>query len=352
MEEMKICPKCNTGNPKVASFCRHCRYEFPEVTKEGASLSPQILSFKVMESNYTIGSIIHFDWTIENATIIKLNEYDVTSNGTAEMTVERAESITLTAENDYDKVTRVIRLSPRPMPSIRLFSASNMSIREGQEVKLKWDFRNTVKAKLITSTEEIDVTNRTFIKVAPNATETYQLVCYSCDDRIFADQSLQISVISPVFIRGFYADKDVIAESDKVILTWDVENATSIMLYPNMRDVSKQRRFEVSPSRTTEYRIVAMNNISQEEASVSVGVRQMPKMDLKFADSFSKIDMPLCNVDTSFLSESLEIARVDKWMTTKPLEDIKLSVKLNKMMGSLQKLIGKIEYKKWKKILH
>lgn len=342
---MKICPKCKTENPKVASFCRHCRYEFPEATKNGTSVSPQILSFKVKENNYTIGSIIHFDWTIENATIIKLNEYDVTSNGTAEMTVERAESITLTAENDYDKVTRVIRLSPRPLPSIRSFAASNMSIRVGQEVKLKWEIRNTVKAKLISSTEEIDVTNKTFIKVSPNATETYQLICYSCDDRIFADQSIQISVIAPVFIRGFYANKDVIADSDKVTLTWDVENATSIMLYPIMRDVSKQRRYEVFPSRTTEYHIVAMNNISQEEASVSVGVRQLPKMDLKFSDSFSKIEMPSCNIDLSFLSESLKNSQIDKWMTTKPLDD-KLSVKLNRIKVSLQKLIGKIDYKK------
>ena len=111
---MKLCPKCKTENPKEASFCRHCRYEFPEATKNGTSVSPQTLSFKLHESDYTIGSIIHFDWTVENATIIKLNEYDVTSNGTAEMAVEKAESITLTAENDYDKTTRTIRLSPRP----------------------------------------------------------------------------------------------------------------------------------------------------------------------------------------------------------------------------------------------
>lgn len=349
---MKLCPKCKTENPKAASFCRHCRYEFPEATKNGTSVSPQILSFKLHESDYTIGSIIHFDWTVENATIIKLNEYDVTSNGTAEMAVEKAESITLTAENDYDKTTRTIRLSPRPQPSIRLFSASSLSIRAGQEVKLKWEFRNTVKAVLISSAGEIDVTNKTFIKVSPNNTETYQLVCYSCDDRIFAEQSLQISVVAPVVIRGFYADKDVIAESDKVILTWDVQNATSIMLYPLMKDISRQRRYEVSPSRTTEYRIIAMNNISQDEASVSVGVRQLPKMDLKFADSLAKIEMPSCEVNMSFLSDSLKKARIDEWMTTKPIEEIKLSVRINRIKAFLQIHFDKIGLKRWKRILH
>lgn len=343
---MKICPKCKTENPIVASFCRHCRYEFPEATKNGTSVSPQILSFKIQESNYTIGSIIHIDWTVENATIIKLNEFDITSSDTAEMIVERAESITLTAENDYDKTTRTIRLSPRPLPSINLFSASCLSIRSGQEVKLKWDFRNTVKAKLISSNGEIDVTNKTFTKVSPNNTETYQLVCYSCDERIFVEKSLQINMIAPVIIRGFYADKDVIAESDKVILTWDVENADSIMLYPYMKDILKQRRYEVSPSRTTEYRIVAVNSISQEEASVSIGVRQLPKMNLNFADSFSKIEIPSCDVNISFLSDNLKKTQIDEWMTTRPIEDIKFSVKLNRIKIFFKQYLDKIRYKK------
>lgn len=314
MNNTKICPNCKTENPVVASYCRHCRYEFPEATKNGASVSPQILSFKLKESDYTIGSVIHFDWTVENATIIKLNQYDVTSNGTTEMTVEKAESITLTAENEYDKTTRTIRLSPRPQPSIRLFSASSLSIRSGQEVKLKWDCRNTVKAVLISSDGEIDVTNKSFIKVSPNNTETYQLVCYSCDERIFEEQSLQISVVAPVVIRGFYADKEVVAESDKVILTWDVDNATSIMLYPLMKDLSKQRRYELSPSRTTEYRLVASNMISRAEASLSVGVRTLPKVDINFGDAFAKMELPSCNVDLSFISDNIKEAQIDRWL--------------------------------------
>lgn len=352
MNNTKICPNCKTENPVVASYCRHCRYEFPEATKNGTSVSPQILSFKLQESDYTIGSIIHFDWTVKNATIIKLNEYDVTNNGTAEMTVEKAESIILSAENDFDKTTRTIRLSPRPLPSIRLFSASSLSIRSGQEVKLKWEFRNTVKAILISSTGEFDVTNKTFIKVAPYNSETYQLVCYSCDERIFVEQSLRVSVIAPVVIRGFYADKDVIAESDKVLLTWDVENASSIMIYPLMKDISKLSQYEVNPSRTTEYRIVAMNNISQEEASITIGVRQLPKIDLKFAYSFSKIEMPSCDVNLSFLSEGLKKARIDEWMTTRSIEKIKWSVRINRIKAFLHKQFDIIRQKRWKRILH
>jgi len=338
----KVCPKCKTENPKVASFCRHCRYEFPEGTKKGTSVSPQILSFRVLESNYTIGSIIHFEWAIENATIIKLNEYDVTNNGTAEMTVEKAETIILAAENDYDKTERSIRLSPRPLPFIKSFSSSHSQIRSGQEIKLKWDIRNVVRATIIYSEGDINVTNKSVIKVKPLKTETYRLVCYSCDDNIFIEQDLQVKVISPVVIRLFRADKDVIAESDKVTLTWEVDNASSIMLQPMMKDVTKLKKIEVNPSRSTEYRLVASNNISQEEKSLSVGVRQLPKMDVKFADSLSTLKMPSCNIDLSFIFESVRAAKIDEWMTIKPIEEIKLSARLNSWIAFTKSLIARI----------
>ena len=95
-----------------------------------------------------------------------------------------------------------------------------------------------------------------------------------------------------------------------------------------------------------------MNNISQDEAFVSVGVRQLPKMDLKFADSFSEIEMPSCDVNMSFLSDSLKKARIDEWMTTKPIEKIKWSVRMNKIKAFFHKQFDIIRQKRWKGILH
>ena len=311
---MKQCPKCKTENPDVANFCRCCRYEFPEATKKGKSASPLILYFDVLEDNYTIGSLIHFGWKVDNANIIKLNEYDITTNGTAEMTVEKAESITLTAENDYDKIARTIRLSPNPFPSIRHFSASRQIISEGQEVKLKWEFRNTTKAILAFSCGELDVTHKTFFKFTPRTTEEFQLRCYSCDENLFEEQNITVTVMHPVAIIEFYADKDVVVESDKVTLRWNVENADSIMIEPIMKDVTRLSSFQVSPARTTEYRLVASNLISRTEASLSVGVRALPKIDINLGDTFAKMELPSCNVDLSFMSDSIKEAQIDRWL--------------------------------------
>lgn len=74
----KQCPKCHTDNPAPARFCRHCRYEFPEATITGGSLSPEIKSFKIREDKYWKGSIVHIDWKVDNANIVMINDVDVT----------------------------------------------------------------------------------------------------------------------------------------------------------------------------------------------------------------------------------------------------------------------------------
>ena len=349
---MKICPKCKTDNPMVACFCRNCRYEFPEETKSGQSVSPKILSFILVEDTYTAGSIIHFQWVTENATIAKLNEQEVDLIGHINYKVDKAEPISLTVENDYDKATKTIRIVPKPQPSIRNFSVAQSNIRAGQDIKLKWEAKNCHRISLVWSDGSVDVTNKTFCKVPLMQSETFTIIGYAEDEHVFVEQDFRVNVIAPVKINKFVTDKSVVVEGDKVILSWDVENASSITLMPLMKDVTKMSHYEINPSRTSEYILVARNNISQEELPLSIGVRQLPKMDLKFADALTNIKMPSFDVNLSFFSESRSKAWIDEWMTTKPIEEIKLSVRMNRIKAFLQKHFDKIRQQRWKKILH
>jgi hypothetical protein len=339
MGNFKVCPKCKTENPMVASFCRHCRYVFPEETKNGQVVTPKIVSFILIEDVYTIGSIIHFDWVTENATSAQLNGQEVDLIGHFDFKVDKAESITLTVENDYDKAAKTIRLVPRPQPSIRNFSAAQSNIRSGQDIKLKWEAKNCHRISLVWSEGSIDVTNKTYCKVPLLQSETFTITGYAEDENVFVEQNFRVNVIAPVRINKFVTDKSVVVEGDKVILSWDVENASSITLMPLMKDVTKMSYYEINPSRTSEYVLVARNNLSQEEVPLSVGVRQLPKLDLKFADALTNIKMPSCNVNLSFLSESLTKARVDEWMTMRPIDDIRFSILKNMFFNKLKGVV-------------
>lgn len=344
--ESKLCPKCKTDNPVVANFCRHCRYEFPESTKKGIKLSPEILSFSIAEHTYNIGSVIHFTWKVENADIVQINGIDVSAYSDYEFRIDKAETITLTAENDYDRATRSIRLSPKPIPYINSFTTPFHLVHAGQEVKLKWDVRNANKVILSYSGIEIDVTRKDYYKMIPTKTETYTLTCYADDNSIYTKQSLNIQFIAPVIINSFTADKDVITEADRVTLHWDVENAASVRIHPLMKDVTKLNTLQVSPSCTTEYVIEAQNMISQEKMSISIGVRQLPKVDMSFVDSFSKIEIPSCDINLSFLSDSMKKARIDEWMSTVPTQSINHTMWKLTLKNRLKIFIDKLRFTK------
>lgn len=74
-------------------------------------------------------------------------------------------------------------------------------------------------------------------------------------------------------------------ESQPVELRWNVANADNIMLYPNDIDVTQQTSIKVFPNRAITYRLVASNAISIKEQMLSVGVRSLPKLDVKVSDS-------------------------------------------------------------------
>lgn len=346
MSETKICPKCEVENPVVANFCRHCRYEFPEATKNGLKPSPSILSYTIKENSYTIGSIIHFNWKVDNATAVAINEVDVTSLSELEVTVDKAATYTLTVENDYDKSSKSIRLSPRPLPVIQLFSSNMKEIRNGQDVKLKWDVRNSVKTELYANSAPQDVTGKDFIKLSPKSTTRYTLRCYSDDSKIFIEESLAILVLAEVKINSFKADKNVVPESEVVTLTWDVENATNIMLLPIMKDLTGLDNYQVSPTRTTEYKLQVRNSISTAEAGLSIGVRQLPKVDLDFAKMFCNIDIPSCKVNLDFISESMKKDGIDMWMSDTPVKDVNRRIKLYTGLYKLKEAVTNIVNRK------
>lgn len=118
---MKKCPECNAENPIAANFCRKCRYEFSEATKNGLSLKPEIKYFRIKELQYVIGSKIYIEWDAENYTKIELAGKDVTLYKDVELVVEKALELYLIVYNDYDLVKQSVKVVPYSSPSIRRF---------------------------------------------------------------------------------------------------------------------------------------------------------------------------------------------------------------------------------------
>jgi len=495
--DMKQCPKCQTKNPIEANFCRHCRHQFSDVSKNGLSVAPIIHDIHVRETEYCEGSKIHIEWNVENTTSVNLSGRDVTNMSFCEYKVNRIRNLKLTAENEYtitvkelhlnpkesvrirsfksDKavfdvgetivlswevynakrivilyeseeydvtgktslsfsptnstefrlvaysvdedifaeetimvslnpkitnlkivdsvycegsivniqwetdnvetlllngsdvtgrtsfnyeirnnnhiiklvaksgslsVSKEIHLKPAPAAQILNFRSSNDTITSGQVIKIKWSVKNAQRILIKGAGIDLNVTSQEDIALAPTQTTEYTLIAYSADENVYDEKTIKVTVLNEVEINSFTVDKNSIAETMPVVLTWNVRNADRVELLPLYQDVTGRNSITLYPKTNTEYRLKASNRISQKEAYLSVGVHTLPKIDVKIADSLSAINLPDLAIDLTSSLGSMKETSIDRWMATHETSDVSKSIWDNRAFKKLKDLFS------------
>lgn len=312
----KKCPKCNIENPIEASFCRHCGNSFTEESKHGINLRPRIKDFLIVESFYTIGSVINLMWDVENYTSITLNDELVTNHDSCEFLVEGDTTLDLIAFNDFARDLKRIRLVPSPKPRIIRFDCDRHNVKEGDEIKITWDFRNTdiaiIKSNM--SNDEIHLALKRTVKYRPKAGEVLTLVCYSKDPKVFEERDLDLMVIESVAIDSFSSTKYNIIESTPVTLSWSVRNAQSLILYPDGISVLGKTSIVVYPKPSTQYRLEASNALSTKTEYLAIGVKPLPKFKYNMPDCSSILKITNINLNLARLISNINEINIDKWM--------------------------------------
>lgn len=322
----KNCPHCNTQNPTGASFCRFCGSPFSEDSKEGQGLRPNIIDCVVMTGFYTVGSTIEIMWTVENATEVYINNEPVGHLEKYDYYVEKATTIDFLVENEYGRDLRKIRIEPRPAPRINKLEVSKKRIKEGESVKITFDYSNTERAFLESNlSKEINLSCKKKVEVTPKAGERYSIVCYSKDPRVRISQDLDLQVIEAVEIENFTADHNSIIESTPIVLRWKVNNASSIFLTPGDIDLTGKDSITLHPARNIEYSLHASNELSSQTETISVCVRPLPKMEYTIPDMSKLLNLPSINLNMSMLTNNITEVNIDKWMAT-PLNAKKRNV--------------------------
>lgn len=341
MSEYKKCPTCDAENPIAANFCRKCRYEFSEVTKDGSSLKPEIKYFHIKEVQYVIGSTIHIEWDVDNYTKIELAGEDVTLYKNVELVVEKAVEIKIVAYNDYDQIRQSIRVVPYSSPNIHRFSSSHSSIKAGRTTKLSWNVDNSKRILLKSDIGEIDVSTQAELEISPIADTTYTLIAVAVDEKISVSKDITVRVFQEVTINDFSSDIPQTLESQPVELKWDVVNADKIMLYPNDIDVTKQTSIKIFPNRTTTYTLIASNAISQKEQMLTIGTRPLPKLDVKMSDSLSRLHISCCEIDLIPFAASIKETNLDRWMLSPTEQDVSKRIWKKSLWNQLKRILPK-----------
>lgn len=312
----KRCSICKTENPIAARFCRHCGHPFSEESKKGVELAPKIKDFIVIEDFYTIGSVVNLIWDVENYTSVSLNGECVTNRDSFEYIISGDATLELIATNDYAQDIRRLKISPNPKPKILRFEANRRKIKEGDEIKIYWEYKNTDIAIIRSNLkrEEIHLIAKRTILYRPKVNEILTLVCYSRDKKVYVEQDLELTILDTVAIDFFSASSLCVIESMPITLRWNVRNADSLILYPEGLNVLGKSSITVQPTRSTVYRLVAANELSENTEMLAVGVKPLPKLNYSMPDCSTILNFPSIKLDMSDMISNIDEIRIDKWM--------------------------------------
>lgn len=259
-DNTKQCPKCHTENPIEASFCRHCRHQFSDASKKGLSVAPIIKNIYVRETEYCEGSKIHIEWDVENATSLNLSGKDVSNTESCEYKVNRVKNLKLTAENEYTVTVKELHLNPKEAARIRSFKSDKLVFDVGDVITFSWETFNAKRVIILSEGNEIDVTTKTSVSFNPTGSTELRLVAYSVDEKIFAEESIAIS-LKPQINELKVVDSDY-CEGSTIRVEWDVDNVETLSL--NGVDVSGRSsyNYEISNNNHTINLVAKSGNVT------------------------------------------------------------------------------------------
>jgi hypothetical protein len=156
----------------------------------------------------------------------------------------------------------------RPLPvEIVEFAAQPAQITAGETTTLSWTVRNADKVLIEPGLGEFDPNQTRSVQVQPQTTTTYRLIARNR----YGEQMREVVVIvqnapeppAPV-ITSFYAEPLQIKRGESVLLRWETQNATELILIPPGQKLDPAMPgFEHRPSRTTEYELIARNAVGK-----------------------------------------------------------------------------------------
>ena len=211
----------------------------------------------------------------------------VGTSGAQTVPLQETTQFTLTARSGNrtfsDNIT--VEVTPNPEPVITEFTATPLTINEGDQTVLQW---MTVNADSVTVTVQNpsgssglgSVGTSGSATVSPRETTTYLLTATNVDGRMVS-RTITVAVVPPDAPRilRFLATPQEILPGDFSSLSWVVENADTVSITGVSANLSPQDgNADVNPEETTEYTLTATNDVGSVTAVVIVTVLKAPRI--------------------------------------------------------------------------
>ncbi len=290
---------------------------------------PKIKYFTAAEEQITIGYPTILHWEVENAAQIFIDkgvgEIDPEVSF-KEVYFEVPGICSLTVINKSGRSRKQINLQ-LSLPEISYFWASSETIRLGQALVLHWKVSN---AKSLHIDQEVgEVSGLTRIEAFPDRTTTYTLIASNHRGTV---QKTLTAILPPPKIVYFEAENEVLIDGQSSTkLFWEVENAYSIIIEPDIGEVIEEPYVTIRPQKAFSiYSITAIGHSGQISNSVRIKKFPIP-LETDFLESgnsnllMKKSDLntslDTTNLDTD-LEASLDLMKKDLAETSKKIKKL------------------------------
>lgn len=158
----------------------------------------------------------------------------------------------------------------KTLPTITSFTATPATIHAGESSTLAWNVSNATTLSINQGVGT--VTGATGSRtVSPTATTTYTLTATNSDGTKTATCTVTIA-LNPPTIDFFTATPASIKLNDSSMLSWSVQNATTISIDQSIGTVSATGTSQVTPLVTTTYTLTATNADGNSTATAQVAI--------------------------------------------------------------------------------
>lgn len=241
---------------------------------------PRILNFQAQPANILSGESSTLSWSTQGATEVSISGVgSVAVSGNTVVSPTQTTTYTLTARGPGGETTAsvTVQVMEGQAPRIIRFTASPLSIDQGQTSTLLWAVENATDVS-ITNIGAVDQVGTR--DVQPQATTTYRLVARNPRGEATAEVTIEVKPVTPptppVTLTACVATPAVSARpGDPVTLSFNAQDAITVAI-SGIGNVPVTGPVTVAPSQTTTYTITATGAESSATCQIAVQVTPAP----------------------------------------------------------------------------
>lgn len=226
------------------------------------------------------GREITLKWETDFVDELFLNNQEIELIGQINLVVNSNTRVLFFLKNHFEKAEYEYDLDILPEPKIKEFIINEQRIEFGKSTQISWEVENVQQVELHWDGKTENLLKKGIKTINPIQNTSYKLVLFALDGLLTEEREVSVQVYKKVEIKWFTSDLDFVIETLPVRLTWDVNNATKIILASNSGseiDISKKKEIEVFPLKTTVFYLIAMNEMFTIESSkLKIEVQSIP----------------------------------------------------------------------------